>query len=103
MKSLDCLRPLGMMVSFGQASGPLEPFETGILAQKGALFLTRPTLMVYTDKREDLLEHARDLFGVVGKGIVRIEAHQTYPLSEVAQTHRDLEARKTTGKTLLLP
>lgn len=101
--SLDCLRPMGMMVSFGQASGPLEPLETGILAQKGALFLTRPTLMVYTAKRQDLLEHAWDLFEVIQKGVVKIDVHQTYPLSEVAQAHRDLEGRKTTGKTLLLP
>jgi len=103
MKSLDCLRPMGMMVSFGQASGPLEPLDTGLLAQKGSLFLTRPTLMVYTAKREDLLAHARDLFDVVEKGVVKIEVRQTYPLSEVARAHRDLEGRKTTGKTLLLP
>ena len=103
MKSLDCLRPMGMMVSFGQASGPLKPFDTGLLAQKGALFLTRPTLMIYTAKREDLLDHAKDLFDVVEKGVVKIEVRQTYPLSEVARAHRDLEARKTAGKTLLLP
>ncbi len=103
MKSLDCLRPMGMMVSFGQSSGPIEPFDLGILAMKGSLFLTRPSLMNYTEKREDLLEHAKDLFDVVEKGAVKVEVRQTYPLSEASQAHRDLEARKTTGSTLLLP
>jgi NADPH2:quinone reductase len=103
MKSLDCLRPMGMMVSFGQSSGGVEPFDLGILAAKGSLFLTRPSLMVYTEKRDALLEHARDLFEVVESGAVKIEVKQTYPLSEAAQAHRDLEARKTTGSTILLP
>jgi len=103
MKSLDCLRPLGMMVSFGQSSGPIPPFDLGILGAKGSLFLTRPSLMVYTAKREDLLAHARDLFEVVKKGAVKIEIRQTYPLAEAAQAHRDLEGRKTTGSSILIP
>jgi NADPH:quinone reductase len=102
-KSLDCLRPMGMMVSFGQSSGPVPPLDLGILAAKGSLFLTRPSLMTYTAKREDLLAHARDLFEVVEKGFVKIEIPQTYPLAEAARAHRDLEARKTTGSTILLP
>jgi len=100
MKSLDCLRPLGMMVTFGQSSGPIEPFELGLLSVKGSLFVTRPTLMTYTAKREDLLEHAKDLFSVVESGAVKIEVRQTYPLSDAAQAHKDLEARKTTGSTI---
>ena len=107
MKSLDCLRPLGMMVSFGQSSGPtsgpIPPFDVGILGAKGSLFLTRPSLMAYTAKREDLLAHARDLFEVVEKGAVKIEIRQTYPLAEAAQAHRDLESRKTTGSSILIP
>jgi len=103
IQSLDCLRPLGMMVSFGQASGPIPPFDLGILAAKGSLFLTRPSLMAYTAAREDLLAHANDLFEVVQKGVVKIEIHQTYPLAEAAQAHRDLEGRKTTGSSLLIP
>jgi NADPH2:quinone reductase len=103
MCSLNCLRPLGTMVSFGNASGPVPPFEPAILSQKGSLFLTRPTLMHYTERREDLLAAAEDLFSVVLAGIVRIRVNQTYPLRDAAQAHRDLEARKTTGSTLLLP
>jgi NADPH2:quinone reductase len=103
MGSLDCLRPLGMMVSFGNASGPVPPFEPGILAAKGSLFLTRPTLMTYTAKRSDLVESAAELFEVVRSGAVKIEVRQTYPLAETARAHRDLEARKTTGSTVLLP
>ncbi|MCB1777992.1 MAG: quinone oxidoreductase [Candidatus Competibacteraceae bacterium] len=101
--SLDCLRPLGMMVSFGNASGPVPPFEPGMLAAKGSLFLTRPTLMTYIAKREDLVATAAELFEVVAIGAVKIEVRQTYPLAETAQAHRDLEARKTTGSTVLLP
>jgi NADPH2:quinone reductase len=101
MKSLDCLGPMGMMVTFGQASGPIAPLELGLLAVKGSLFLTRPTLMTYTAKREDLLEHAQDLFSVVESGAVKIEVRQSYPLSEAARAHRDLEARKTKGSTIL--
>jgi len=103
MKSLDCLRPMGMMVSFGQASGPIPPFDLGILAAKGSLFLTRPSLMAYTAKREDLLAHAQDLLEVVEKGVVKIEVKQSYPLAEAAQAHRDLENRKTSGSTILIP
>jgi NADPH:quinone reductase len=102
-KSLDCLRPLGMMVSFGQASGSIPPTDLGIFAVKGSLFFTRPSLMTYTEKREDLLAHARDLFEVVESGAVKIEVKQSYPLSEVARAHKDLEARKTIGSTLLIP
>ena len=102
MGSLDCLRPLGMMVSFGNASGAVPPFEPGILAAKGSLFLTRPSLMHYTAKRADLLASAAELFDVVAGGAVRIEVRQTYPLAETAQAHRDLEARRTTGSTVLL-
>ena len=100
--SLDCLSPRGMMVSFGNASGPVPPFNGAILAQKGSLYLTRPTLMTYTAAREDLLESAGALFAAVKKGL-KIEVNQTYPLKDAAQAHRDLEARKTTGSTILLP
>ena len=103
MKSLDCLRPLGTIVSFGQASGPVPPLDIGILAAKGSLFLTRPSLMAYTAKRDDLLAHAQDLFAVVEKGAVKIEIRQTYPLAEAVQAHRDLEGRKTTDSSLLIP
>lgn len=103
MDSLDCIRPLGMMVLFGQASGPVEPFDPAILAQKGSLFLSRPTIMTYTAQREDLLASATELFDVVASGAVRIKVRQTYPLREAAQAHRDLEARATTGSTVLLP
>ena len=103
MKSLDCLRPMGMMVSFGQASGLVPPFDPGLLSAKGSLFLTRPSLMTYTAERDALLEHARDLFDVVQSGAVKIEVRQTYPLAEAARAHQDLEARKTTGSTVLLP
>lgn len=102
MQSLDCLRPLGMMVSFGQASGPIEPLDLGILAAKGSLFLTRPSLMAYTAERQDLLAHAHDLFEVVEKGAVKINIHQTYPLAEAARAHHDLEGRKTTGSAVLV-
>lgn len=101
--SLDCLQPLGMMVNFGAASGPVEPLDVGMLAKKGSLYLTRPTLMTYTAKREDLVASANELFEVVNSGAVKINVNQTYPLSETAQAHRDLEGRKTTGSTVLLP
>ena len=103
MGSLDCLRPLGMMVSFGNASGPVQSFDPGLLAAKGSLFLTRPTLMTYTAQPADLAASAAELFQVVASGAVRIEVRQTYPLAEAAQAHRDLEARNTTGSTVLLP
>lgn len=101
--SLDCLRPMGMMVSFGQASGPIEPFDIGLLTAKGSLFLTRPSLLVYTAGRDDLVETAGELFEVVEQGAVRVEVNQTYPLSETARAHRDLEGRNTTGSTVLIP
>lgn len=101
--SLDCLKPLGTMVSFGNASGPVPPFEPAILSAKGSLFFTRPTLMTYTAKLEDLLAAARELFDVVESGKVRITVNQAYPLKDAAQAHRDLEARKTTGSTVLIP
>ncbi|MEJ2223090.1 MAG: quinone oxidoreductase [Desulfobacterales bacterium] len=103
MQSLDCLRPMGMMVSFGQSSGLVPAFDPGLLSAKGSLFLTRPTLMTYTAERDALLAHAHDLFEVVQSGAVKIEIQQTYPLSEAARAHQDLEARKTTGSTILLP
>jgi NADPH:quinone reductase len=100
MKSLDCLRPLGLMVSFGQASGKVEPFDAGILAGKGSLYLTRPTLNTYAAKREDLVAMAKELFEVVASGAVKIAVNQTYALKDAAQAHRDLEGRKTTGSTV---
>ncbi|MBK8121198.1 MAG: quinone oxidoreductase [Sulfuritalea sp.] len=103
MGSLDCLRPLGMMVSFGNASGPVPPFDTSELARRGSLFLTRPTLFSYTAQRPDLLATAGELFAVVASGKVRIEVNQTYALKDAAQAQADLAARKTTGSTVLLP
>ncbi|MBI3045585.1 MAG: quinone oxidoreductase [Betaproteobacteria bacterium] len=103
MGSIDCLRPLGLMVSFGNASGAVPPFNAGILSQKGSLFLTRPTLATYTASREDLVKAARELFAVVKSGKVKITINQTYPLREAAQAQRDLESRKTTGSTVLIP
>lgn len=101
--SLDSLRTLGMLVSYGNASGPVPPFDPLLLSQKGSLFITRPTLMHYTAKRADLEVLGAELFEMVGAGKVRIEVNQTYPLADAAQAHRDLEARKTTGSTILLP
>lgn len=103
MKSLDCLRPMGVMVTFGQSSGPLDPIDIGLLAQKGSLFLTRPSLMHYTAKREDLLAHAHDLFEVVASGAVKIKIMQEYALRDAAKAHRDLEERKTKGSSILVP
>ncbi len=100
--SLDCLEPRGMFVSFGNASGPITNFDPGLLAAKGSLFFTRPTLMTYTASRDDLVASANDLFEAVQKG-VKIEIHQRYALQDAAQAHRDLEARKTTGSTIFLP
>jgi NADPH2:quinone reductase len=101
--SLDCLRPLGLMVSYGNASGAVPPFNIGLLAQKGSLFLTRPVLMAYTAKREDLLTSARALFEVVESGVVKIKLERTWPLKEAAAAHRELEGRRTTGSTVLIP
>ena len=103
MGSLDSLRPLGMMVAFGNASGPVPPFDLLLLSQKGSLFITRPTVAGYTAKRSDLEELGNELFAVVAAGQVRIEVHQRYALKDAAQAHRDLEARKTTGSTILIP
>ncbi len=100
MKSLDCIRPLGIMVSFGQASGPVGPVDLGIFAAKGSLFFTRPTLNTYAAKRADMLAMAKDLFDAVLSGAIKIEVNQTYLLKEAAQAHRDLQSRKTTGSTV---
>ncbi|MDH3234169.1 MAG: quinone oxidoreductase [Alphaproteobacteria bacterium] len=100
MDSLDCLAPRGFMVNFGSASGSPEPLDLGILAPKGSLYVTRPTLMTYCGTREDLELSSGRLFEMVGSGKVKIEVNQTYPLAEAAQAHRDLEARKTTGSTV---
>lgn len=99
--SLDCLSPRGMMVTFGNASGPVPPVDLGILAAKGSIFVTRPTLMTYTASRGDLVESAEALIDVVGSGAVKIEVKQTYALAEAAKAHEDLEGRKTTGSTVL--
>ncbi len=101
--SLDCLKPLGLWVSFGQSSGPVPPFDITLLSQKGSLFATRPSLFTYTALRKDLVETANDLFDMVGKGKVKIAINQTYPLAEAAKAQSDLEARRTTGSTVLLP
>ena len=101
--SLDCLRPMGMMVTFGNASGPVPPVDTLELSKRGSLFLTRPTLFTYVAKREDLVTSAKELFDVVSSGKVKIEINQTYALKDAAQAHIDLAARKTTGSTVLLP
>lgn len=101
--SLDSLAPRGMLVSFGNASGAVPPFPPGILAQKGSLYFTRPTLAHYTASRDELLESAAAFFGVVGQGQVKAEIGQRYALAEAAQAHRDLEARRTHGSTILLP
>jgi NADPH2:quinone reductase len=101
MKSLDCLAPFGLMALFGQSSGSVEPFNLGILAQKGSLYITRPTLNTHGAKRETLVDMAKNLFDVVEKGIVKIEVKQTYPLKDAARAHQDLAQRKTTGSTVL--
>jgi NADPH:quinone reductase len=101
--SLDCLRPLGMMVTFGNASGPVPPVDTLELSRRGSLFLTRPSLFTYIARRADLLAAAQELFDVVTSGKVKIEVNQTYALKDAAQAHRDLAARKTTGSTVFLP
>ncbi|MBZ9862112.1 quinone oxidoreductase family protein [Mesorhizobium sp. CA12] len=101
--SLDCLRPLGMFVSFGQSSGPIPPFSISLLAQKGSLYATRPTLFVYNARREDLVKSAEALFDVVKSGAVEIKINQRYALKDAAKAQADLEARKTTGTTVLIP
>jgi NADPH2:quinone reductase len=101
--SLDCLASLGLIVSYGNASGPVPPVDIGILAAKGSLFLTRPTLNTYTARRADLVETAQDLFEVVRQGAVKIRVNQSFGLADAAAAHTALEARQTTGSTVLLP
>jgi NADPH:quinone reductase len=101
--SLDCLAPLGTMVTFGQSSGAIPPVNLGVLSQKGSLYVTRPTLVTYTAARADLLAAAKELFEVVQSGAVKIEINQTFALRDAAEAHRALEGRQTTGSTLLLP
>ncbi|MER2541444.1 MAG: quinone oxidoreductase [Azonexus sp.] len=103
MGSLDSLRPLGMLVTYGNASGPVPPLDLLLLSQKGSLFVTRPTIVSYTAKRADLEALGAELFDVVASGKVKIEVHQRYALKDAAQAHCDLEARKTTGSTILIP
>jgi len=101
--SLDCMSPRGLFVSFGSSSGPVPPFEILLLAQKGSLYATRPTLATYAAKRADLLKMADEMFSLVKAGKIKNDARQTYALKDAAQAHRDLEARKTSGATVLLP
>lgn len=101
--SLDCLQPLGLLASFGNASGPVPPFDLGLLSQKGSLFVTRPSLFTYTAARRDLEATAQDLFDIVQSGKVKVEIEQRYRLDDAAQAHSDLEARRTTGSSILLP
>jgi len=103
LRSLDCLRPLGLMVSFGNSSGAVPPFALSELVSRGSLYITRPTLQTYAAKREDLEAMAADLFQMVTSGKIRIEIHQRFPLADAAQAHIALESRRTTGKTILLP
>lgn len=102
-KSLDCLRPRGYLVLFGQSSGPVPPFDPGKLAAKGSLFLTRPSLPHYTLERSELLQRANDVFNWTATGKLKVRIDNTFPLAEVAEAHRQLEGRKTTGKVILLP
>ena len=101
LRSLDCLRPRGVMVSFGQSSGAIEPFNVGLLAQKGSLYLTRPTLFTYTGTRSQLEQSAKELFAIVADGKVKIEVNQSFRLEDAAEAHRALEARQTSGSTIL--
>jgi len=102
-KSLDCLRPRGYLVLFGQSSGPVPPFDPGKLAAKGSLFLTRPSLAHYTLDRAELLQRANDLFSWTASGKLKLRTEKTFPMAEAAEAHRQLEGRKTTGKVILLP
>ena len=101
--SLDCIKPLGLFVTFGNASGPIDAMNTGLLGAKGSLYMTRPSLGNYTSTRADLLETANDLMDVIAKGVVKINVNHTYALKDAAQAHKDLEGRKTTGSIVLLP
>jgi len=102
-KSLDCLSPRGYLVLFGQSSGPVPPLNVGTLAAKGSLYVTRPTLANYANNREELLERSGDLFNWLAAGELKLRIDKTFPLSEAAEAHRQLEGRKTTGKVLLIP
>jgi NADPH2:quinone reductase len=102
-KSLDCLRPRGYLALFGQSSGPVPPFDLASLAAKGSLFVTRPSLLDYMSDREELLQRANDLFNWIDSGELKLRIDKTFPLAEVAEAHRQLEGRKTTGKVLLIP
>jgi len=102
-KSLDCLRPRGYLVLFGQSSGPVPPFDPGKLAAKGSLFLTRPSLPHYTLERSELLQRANEVFNWTATGKLKVRIDKTFPLAEAAEAHRQLEGRKTTGKVILLP
>jgi NADPH2:quinone reductase len=103
INSLDALRPHGVMVTFGNASGPVDAFAPAELAKRHSLYVTRPILFDFIDTREHLLEATAELFDVIGQGVVKINVNQRYPLKDAAQAHRDLEARKTTGSTVLVP
>ena len=103
MRSLDCLRPFGMLVSFGQSSGPVAPFDILTLSAKGSLYLTRPTLATYLVDRARFTRMAAELFEVVKSGAVKADVQQRYPLAEASRAHADLEARKTAGASILLP
>jgi NADPH:quinone reductase-like Zn-dependent oxidoreductase len=103
IESLDSLRKRGLMVSYGSSSGPVAPFSTAELVKRGSLFVTRPTLFDYTAERRDLDSLARETFAALKKKWIRVQIHQRYKLADAAQAHRDLEARKTTGASVLLP
>ncbi|OWK34439.1 Quinone oxidoreductase [Fimbriiglobus ruber] len=103
LTSLDCLRPLGLLVSFGNSSGKVTPFDIGILSQKGSLYLTRPTLATYTATRADLEATAREVFDVIREGKVKVEIRHTYPLADAEKVHRDLEGRRTVGSIVMIP
>jgi NADPH:quinone reductase len=103
LSSLDCLRPLGLLVSFGNSSGKVTPFDIGLLSQKGSLYLTRPTLATYTASRTDLEATAREVFDVIREGKVKVEVRHTYPLADVERVHRDLEGRRTVGSIVMTP
>jgi NADPH2:quinone reductase len=103
LNSLDCLRPLGLLVSFGNSSGKVTPFDLGILSQKGSLYLTRPTLATYTATRSDLEATAREVFDVIREGKVKVEVRHTYRLADAEQVHRDLEGRRTVGSIVMIP
>jgi NADPH2:quinone reductase len=103
LASLDCLRPLGLLVSFGNSSGKVAPFDLGILSQKGSLYVTRPTLATYTATRADLEATAGEVFEVVRTGKVRVEVRHTYPVAEAGRVHRDLEGRRTVGSVVMIP